>query len=289
VRLAAVVLLLLLPVGAVFGYLSTRGTVRRVRRLEQVTGRMAAGDLDQQVPVAGRDELTGLETGFNTMAAQLRDAMEAERQLSETAARTAERTRIARDLHDSVSQDLFSLGLLAGGLRKALPDGSPLREEVDALERTSRRAQREMQALLLELRPVPGEDVGLTEALDSLCAAYRARLGVEVRADVATLDASPAVEHGVLRLAQEAMANAVRHGGPDTITLEVGQVDGTVHVRVHDDGAGFDAAELDGRPEHGLGLRSMRDRVDELGGRMRVDSTIGEGTTVTVDVPAGAH
>ena len=285
-KTATLVLVLLLPVGAAFGYLSTRRTVRRVRTLEDLTTHIATGDLDHRANVSGSDELTGLETGFNTMAERLSDSIDAERQLSGAAARAAERTRIARELHDSVSQDLFSLGLLAGGLRKALPDGSPLQPEVAAMESTSKRAIREMQALLLELRPIPMEDVGLSAALTELCNAYRTRLGVDVSLELGDLHASPAVEHGVLRVAQESLANAVKHGDPSRISLSVAQQDGLVRVRVVDDGCGFEDGP-DAVRTLGLGLASMRERVGELGGELVVESRPGAGTTVSASVPAG--
>jgi signal transduction histidine kinase len=285
-RLAAVVLVLLLPIGAVFGYLSTRRTVRRVRRLEDLTRDIAAGDLDRRASVTGHDELSGLEIGFNTMAERLNESIDSERQLSGAAARSAERTRIARELHDSVSQDLFSLGLLAGGLRKALPEGSSLQPEVAAMESTSKRAIREMQALLLELRPIPMEEVGLVAALTELCQAYRTRLGVDVSLELGDLSATPVVEHGVLRVAQESLANAVKHGDPAHVSLSVAQQDGIVRVLVTDDGCGFDAGP-DAVRTLGLGLASMRERVDELGGELVVASQPGAGTTVSVSVPSG--
>ncbi len=287
-RTAAIVLLLLLPVGAVFGYLASRRTVRRVRQLEASAARVAAGDLDQRVDVAGSDELAGLEAGFNAMAEQLQGSLTAERQLSGAAARATERARIARELHDSVSQDVFSLGLLAGGLRKALPGESPLRPEVEAMERTSRRALREMQALLLELRPVSLDDVGLPQALEELCRAYGSRLGIDIHADIGDIDATAPVEHGVLRVAQEALANAVKHADPTSIWLTVHQDDGVVQVRVRDDGAGFDPEPGAGQLGLGLGLQSMRERVTELGGELAVESEPGAGTTLSVIVPAGA-
>jgi signal transduction histidine kinase len=186
-----------------------------------------------------------------------------------------------------VSQDLFSLGLLAGGLRKALPEGSALQPEVAAMERTSRRALREMQALLLELRPIPMEDVGLAAALTELCQAYRNRLGVDVSLELGELRTSTSVEHGILRVAQESLANAVKHGDPTHVSLVVAQDGDVVRVRVTDDGTGFDEqAESAGR-SLGLGLASMRERVTELGGELVVESTAGAGTTVSATVPAG--
>ena len=208
--------------------------------------------------------------------------------LSGAAARATERARIARELHDSVSQDVFSLGLLAGGLRKALPDESPLQPEVEAMEATSRRALREMQALLLELRPVSLEDIGLRQALDELCCAYRSRLGLDIHADIGELrrdrpGGARSAPHRPRGPGERRQARRPHH-----IWLTVHQDDGVVQVRVRDDGTGFDPEPGSGQFGLGLGLQSMRERVNELGGQLAVESQPGAGTTLSVIVPAGA-
>jgi signal transduction histidine kinase len=275
------------PVGLVFGLLSTRRLFGRVRRLAATTLAVADGDLRQRVPVAGRDEVAQLEGSFNRMAGRLEAAMAAERQL----AGTTERARIARELHDAISQDLFSLRLLAAGLRKALPADSPLRPQVETMERTATGTMHEMQALLLELRPVALEDAGLVPALEELCHAYRERLGVRIDAELEPVTLDPPAEHAVLRVVQEALANAVRHGRPYQdnqpqalrIVLRLHQRDGQVTVAVEDDGAGFDPAEATQR--HGLGLGLMRERVAELGGTFQLESTPGQGASMRVRLP----
>jgi signal transduction histidine kinase len=273
------VLLGALPVGAVFGLLSTRRLLGRVRRLAASTAAVAGGDYGRRVPVSGSDEVADLEAGFNQMAERLTDAMATER----TLAGASERARIARELHDSISQDLFSLRLLAGGLRRALPAGSPLSPRVEAMERTVSGTLHELQALLLELRPVALRQAGLLPALDELCRAYRDRLGIAVEADLEPVEFDPAAEPAVLRVAQEALANAVRHGRPSRVVLRVRDAGGgRVVLSVSDDGAGFDPAEAAGR--HGMGLDLMRERVAELGGELRLESAPGEGTTVRVAV-----
>jgi HAMP domain-containing protein len=142
-----VVLALMIPVGTVFGLLSTRRVIRRIKRLADVTGTVASGDFRPRVPVSGDDEIGRLEDAFNQMTGQLSAAVDAERARAGADARQAERARIARELHDSISQDLFSLSLLAAGLRRALHADPVLRPEVTAMERTSARTMREMQAL----------------------------------------------------------------------------------------------------------------------------------------------
>jgi signal transduction histidine kinase len=279
-----VALALVIPVGTVFGLLSTRRVIRRIKRLAEVTGTVADGDFQPRVPVTGSDEIGRLEDAFNRMTGRLSAAVDAERVRAGTDARQAERARIARELHDSISQDLFSLSLLAAGLRRALHADPVLRPEVTAMERTSARAMREMQALLLELRPVALEDAGLVPAVTELCQAYEARLAIKVNVELGEVLLIPAAEHAVLRIVQEALGNAARHGEPETIMVRLSQCDGSVTVEVRDDGRGFDPAGAAGR--HGMGLALMRERVTELGGEFQLDAAPGAGAAILVRLPA---
>jgi len=266
------------PVGLVFGLLSTRRLIGRLRRLAATTVAVADGDFRPRLPASGGDEVAQLEGNFNRMAERLDTAMATERQL----AGATERARIARELHDAISQDLFSLRLLAGGVRRALPAGSPLRPEVETMEQTATATMHEMQALLLELRPVALEDAGLVPALEELCRAYRERLGVTVDADLEPVELHGTAEHAVLRIVQEALANAVKHAQPNRIRLRLRSQAGQVAVSVSDDGSGFDPARAE---RHGMGLGLMRERVAELGGTFQLDSTPGEGTSVRILLP----
>jgi signal transduction histidine kinase len=282
-----VILMLLLPVGALFGLLSTGRLIRRIRRLAQGASAMADGDLKARIPSSGRDEVGHLEQAFNSMAERLEAAVQVQRTVAGTEARRAERTRIARELHDSISQDLFSASLLAGGLRKALPADSDLRRQVEAMEVSLARTMREMRAMLLELRPIALEDAGLAEALDELCRTYEARLGISISARIDPLRLDAPVEHAVLRVVQEALGNAVRHGEPHAIELRVAETDGQVAVTIQDDGHGFDPSKAAER--HGMGLALMRERVSELGGTVEILSAPERGATVKVSLPGGSE
>jgi signal transduction histidine kinase len=277
-----VVLAAALPVGLLFGYVSMQRPVRRLRRLADTTAALADGDLDRRVPVRGRDELSRLEASVNRMAEQLSLALAAERDLAGAHARATERARIARELHDSVSQELFSLRLLAGGIHRALPADSPLRAQVESMARSAGTATREMRALLLELRPAALAGTGLAGALDQLAAAYRTRLGVDVRTELDDVALPPDQEHALLRIAQEALANALRHGDPTrvTVTLRPGL------LRIADNGSGFDLgapALVAGATGMGLGL--MRERAAEIGVSLTITSAPGQGTAVEVTLP----
>ncbi len=282
--LCLALLLASVPVGVVLGLLSTRRLIRRLRRLASSAVQVAQGDLDHRVPVTGGDEVAQLERGFNQMAERLSRAVVAQRQLAGASTQHADRAWVARELHDSISQELVSLSVLAGGLRKALPDGSPLQVGVEAMESTASGVMQEMQALLLELPPVALEDAGLPVALAELCRAYRARFGVTVDTDLEDVELPPPVEHAVLRVAQEALANAVKHGNPRRIALRVALAYRQVEVDVRDDGGGLGP---DAASRRGLGLELVRERVSELGGTLQVDSRPGAGTHVRVLLPRG--
>ncbi|MCW2876299.1 MAG: Histidine kinase [Sphaerisporangium sp.] len=277
----ALVLALVVPVGVVFGMLSTRRLISRISRLAEVTTAVAKGDFEPRVTVSGGDEVSRLEDGFNRMTEQLGAAVEKDRLSARADARQAERSRIARELHDSISQDLFSLSLLAAGMRRAAPE--TLRHEAETMERTAARTMREMQALLLELRPVALENAGLIPALEELCLAYEARLGITVRTTLDDVPLAPPAEHAVLRLTQEALGNAIKHAQPEVIDVRLRRVGQEIEIRIADDGPGFDpsCAPL----SHGMGLRLMRERVEELGGRFSLESEPGGGTIVTASLP----
>ncbi|GII30328.1 hypothetical protein Pmi06nite_37700 [Planotetraspora mira] len=280
----ALVLILVVPVGLIFGLLSTRRLIGRVRRLADVTGAVTQGDFRPRVPVTEGDEVGRLEESFNRMTERLESALQAERRAGQAEARQAERGRIARELHDSISQDLFSLSLLAAGMRRAAPDR--LQGEAESMERTATRAMREMQALLLELRPVALEDAGLVPAIEELCRAYETRLGLGVETRLDEVPLAPAAEHAVLRLVQEAFSNAIKHADPGLVRVRLAREGGTVRVEISDDGAGFDPSAV--AVNHGMGLRLMRERVEELHGTFDLCTAPGQGTTVAASLPSAS-
>jgi len=277
------------PVGLAFGLLSTRRLTRRLKRLAAATVRVADGEFGHRIPVSGGDEVSRLEDSFNRMAGQLRASLDATRQLAEAGARHEERSRIARELHDSISQELFSLQAMAGGLRRTLSPGSDALPVARTMERTAADAMREMQALLLALRPVALDEAGLVRAIEGVCRAYAERLGVQVRAELdpevpPARVLSPGVEHAILRVTQEAVANAVRHSGTDLVAVRLLARQGHVVLEVADEGSGFDVpAQLAGSA--GLGLRAMRDRAAEHGGALDIASSPGTGTVVRASFP----
>ncbi|HLV99338.1 MAG TPA: sensor histidine kinase [Ktedonobacterales bacterium] len=275
--------ILVSPIGGLFGLLTTRSLVRRIRRLVAATTAFAQGHYEQRVLVARKDEIGQLEGHFNQMAEQLAESIQARQDLAEQNARLAERARISRELHDAVSQDLFSLRMLVGGIQRALPADSPLSPQIAALQGMATTMIREMRALLLELRPTQLEHLGLAEALEDLTAAYRTRLGITVNTSLRPVALTAHAEQALLRISQEALSNAARHADATIITLDLTPQERSATLTITDNGQGFEPGTDE--TQHGLGLRSMRERVQELGGSFALESAPGQGTRVFVSLP----
>ncbi len=207
----------------------------------------------------------------------------------------AERNRLARDLHDSACQELFSLTLELRAATRALDRGrladeASLRRRLANLEQLAYSALGDMRALVYELHPTLLHVEGLAAALRREADSIAVREGVQLRvtapADRLALEA--AVERELYRLAKEALHNSVKHAGASAIHITVGENpvgSRRLALDVSDDGVGFDA----GRPTQGLGLVSMRERAERLGGQFALDSEPGVGTTVRVVVPNVLH
>jgi signal transduction histidine kinase len=201
----------------------------------------------------------------------------------------SERNRLALELHDAVSQKLFGLVLTAESAGTLLDrDAAEARAQVDRLGRLAGEALDELRALILELRPPDLVRDGLCGALRKHVAAlarlHATRIDLEAD-DGATAGGDGTRDAEVLRIAQEAVANAVQHAGADRVTVRIATTaapDG-LRVSVADDGTGFDPAAPELRARR-LGLTSMEERAARLGARLTIRSAPGAGTTVTLEV-----
>ncbi|MER7335235.1 MULTISPECIES: sensor histidine kinase [unclassified Micromonospora] len=197
----------------------------------------------------------------------------------------AERERLAREIHDTLAQGLSSIQLLLRAAQRALPERVDVAgDHVEQARRTAQDNLVEARRFVRALAP-PGLDGGsLPAALRRLCATTAARSGLAVHCD---LD-GPAVrlptphEVALLRIAQSALANTVRHAGATRVEVALRHRDDGVVLAVADDGRGFDPGAVAGRGDGGFGLAAMRARAEELGGTLTVESTPGRGTTLTV-------
>ncbi len=196
-----------------------------------------------------------------------------------------ERQRLARELHDSVSQALYGISLGVHTARMQL-DRNPnaLAESLDYVLELAEAALIEMRALIFELRPESLEIEGLVTALTKQAAALHARQGIIVQLELGKEpDVSLKMKQDLYRIAQEALHNTVKHARASQVVLRLDQSNDIVTMEVCDDGRGFDATVS--FPGH-LGLHSMRERVANLGGTFQVKSVEGQGTMIRVLIPA---
>jgi signal transduction histidine kinase len=201
-----------------------------------------------------------------------------------------ERTRLARDLHDSVTQTLFSLSLATEStVAMAGPaPGSALAGQLDRLRELAGSALAEMRSLVDTLRPADLDADGLAGALrkrvELLRRVHDVPLSLAVRGPARLRDRT--LEREVFRVATEALSNALQHAAAGRISVTLDTGGDAVRLVVADDGAGFDLAATR-RTSRRLGLTSMRERAAALGGVLHVDTAPGAGTRVTLEVPAG--
>jgi signal transduction histidine kinase len=199
-----------------------------------------------------------------------------------------ERRRISRELHDSVSQSLFSTALQTRAAQKAATQNgmssSPrLEQALNAIAELTRSAQREMRTLIFELGKAPRND-GLVDGLAKHAAtlAERDDLEIELRRPDHHPALSPEAETQLFAITREALSNVVKHAGATRVAIRVEVVAGRVLIEVSDDGRGFDPSA--GHPGH-FGLESMRSRAAEVGGALTITSAPGKGTVVRVEAP----
>jgi PAS domain S-box-containing protein len=253
------------------------------------------GDVAAYFP-AGISGPTEAEMSFLTGLADHAAVAVANTRLLDQAQRAAaleERARLARDLHDSVSQALFSMTLHARAAQKAL-DRSPAArtdpalakaaDDIAALRELTSAALAEMRALIFEVRPDALAEAGLVTALTRQAAALTARSGltVAVTGPGERLPVPAPAEEQAYRVAMEALHNAVKHSGARQASITIANLGDTVEVAIADNGAGFDPTAIG--PGH-LGLRTMRERAAQIGATLDLNARPGSGTTVRLRIP----
>lgn len=202
------------------------------------------------------------------------------------AASQEERHRLARDLHDSIKQQLFVIQTAAATAQaRSASDPSGAGAAVAQVRDSAREAMAEMEAMLDQLRASPLENSGLVEALKKQCEALRFRTGADVQFSVGELPPSenlPAgAQQALFRVAQEALANVGRHARATHVSVTLDSTPLSIQLRVADDGVGFDTEQ----PAAGMGLTNMRARVEPFGGTVVVTTAPGKGTQLRASLP----
>lgn len=199
-----------------------------------------------------------------------------------------ERQRLARELHDAVSQQLFAISMTATAVSRTIErDWERARRQVQLIEEMAAVAQSEMRALLLHLRPVHLDGKSLGQALTALVEELKQKIPMTIKLEVdESIKLLPHAEDHLFRIAQEALSNTLRHSKADHMYIKLLRIDNKVHMTLQDSGIGFD---LEAKKQTSYGLLTMEERVNELGGSLQMISQPGEGTTIHLWVPMDMH
>jgi signal transduction histidine kinase len=269
-------------VGAFFGVVASRGIIYRLRSITVAADAWSRGEFQTTVPDKGRDELGALAANLNAMAQQLQRLVATRQEL----AVVEERHRLARDLHDSVKQQTFVITMLVGAARNLVTGNTEAERMLSEAERLAGQTQHELTALIRTLRPLALSDTRLSAALRAFCGDWSQLTNIRVQLEIPDeLPVAPNAEHELLRVAQEALANVARHSHATAVAIRACVEGECALLAIHDNGHGFDPDHVN---DAGLGLRSMRERVEALGGSLTILSGV-EGTRVEARIPVDAQ
>lgn len=196
-----------------------------------------------------------------------------------------ERLRIARELHDSVSQELFAASMLISTLETQgnQMDAEKLELMIQRVSKIIMSAQTEMRALLLHLRPVELKDRTLSQGLENILSELNNRVGIEIEWELdSDVQLETGIEDHLFRISQEAIANTLRHADANRLEVFLSQSHDQVQLKIIDDGKGFDMNQV--QESGNYGLTNMKERVDNLGGTLIINSH-SKGTAITVNLP----
>ena len=227
-----------------------------------------------------------LEILVTERTAELLQTQEALRQSEMEKAITAERNRLARDLHDSVTQSIYSLTLLAEAGQRMIKRGDLQQAEGNQsrLGEIAQQALQEMRLLVYELRPQVLRSEGLIGALEQRLEAVERRAGINARMLVEVeIDLPADLEEELYHISMEALNNSLKHTKASEVVLSIRANEGSIMLEVEDNGQGFDK-EL-ARGKGGIGLASMGERVEKIGGMFSIQSDQDTGTSIRVSVP----
>jgi len=276
-----IMFLVALPVGAVFGWLVTRGLRRRLANLSDASQAWSRGDFRPAVSPRDKsgDEIGELTRNLNGMAEQLQTLLHTNDEL----ARLEERNRLARDLHDTVKQQTYAARMQLTAAKNLLEtDPKAAAEHVDAALLLNRETQQELKLIIEELRPAALQGRGLVQALKEYAQRWQEHTGIDAQTSVSGERSLPLdVEQVLYRVLQESLSNIARHAEADTVRLNLSMSPERVTLVIADNGRGF---AMDAVLPTSYGLTGMKSRLAEVGGTLNVESQLSAGTTITAEV-----
>jgi signal transduction histidine kinase len=293
----AIMSLFAVPPALILAYLTARPLARRMQRIAQTSRAFAAADFSARVNDQQQDEVGQLAQEFDRMAAAmqqnivtLRDLAQRNADLMQQAEQLAtenERARISRELHDAITQSLFSLSISAAKLPDLIRE-EPQKgiERAQMIASLSETVLVDLRTLLVDLRSTAVSQQGLCEAILLLCEQWGAlhKIAIAPRLALSGRALSASIEDAVYRVIQEALSNITKHARATQATITLIQGQQEIILTIHDNGIGFVTAPESARAGQ-FGLFTMRERIRALGGSFSIDSAPGAGTTIRASVP----
>lgn len=268
-----------LPVGAVFGWLATRGLRKRLVTLSDASQAWSRGDFSISPRDRSGDEIGELTRNLTGMAEQLQTLLHTNDEL----ARIEERNRLARDLHDTVKQQTYASRMQLTTARNLLHSNpAATAGHIETALQLNRETQEELKLIIDELRPAALQGRGLTQAMKEYVSRWQEHTGIKVEIAISgERSLSLDVEQALYRILQESLANVARHAKADAVSLSLSMSPGRVTLAIADNGHGFDTNSVS---SSSYGLMGMEQRLKEVGGTLKVQSILSAGTTVIAEV-----
>ena len=257
---------------------------------------LSRGNYHSRFQIEEEGEVTRIGIELNDLAKKLGDQVHYLQRLADEKAAYAERAhkiatieerqRLARDLHDSVSQQLFALAMMSKAVERSVKQNpEKAQKQVENLAETAIKAQTEMRALLLHLRPIHLSDHSLKDGLHNLIAELRTKSTIEFKVTIDQVDTLPRfTEEHIFRIIQEALSNTLRHADATQVKIILRQEPEHLFVHIADNGEGFDWDMAD-QKKTSYGLKTMRERSEEIGGQFNLRTKKGIGTYIDIRVP----
>ena len=278
------------------GFKSSGNLKERIDYLSLQITQYANGNYLSRIYMNEQDEIAIISNDLNALGEKLQNQVKSLQRMADeraeyarSAHRTAtveERQRLARELHDSVSQQLFALTMLAEAAVKQIDqDPKEAKRQLEEVAKAGLTAQTEMRALLLHLRPVYLSGDSLQEGIEKLIAELKQHTQLEVNLSISEqLSLPETVEEHIFRIVQESLSNILRHAEASSVSINIIKNENKLFLHIRDDGKGFDDHRLS-RKKTSYGLNTMKERVEELGGTFQIKSRKNQGTYIDIRIP----
>lgn len=288
------IVLLILSIGSFFGLVSYQEQKYQLQMINDRLKQVLSGKAEANIVTRAEHKsikqtielIYELQQQLNQMAKRMQEVIseQLEDQEEKIEARlTEERNRLARELHDSVSQELFAASMLVSAINEIEPENiDQITQPLEQIEQMIQQAQLEMRALLLHLRPIALRHQTLKEGIDQLISELVEKVPIKINWQTEPIVLNRAVEDNLFRILQESLSNALRHAKAEQIDVSFIKRDNIAILSVTDDGVGFDSEQV---LSGSYGLANMQERAAEIGGQFKVISLPKQGTKITVHIP----